>query len=104
MPDFSLFGTYIATFIRSWFSEMSGLVGVVAFIGGLVAAAFRRPMAFGALVTLAAVAVVIGGYDAWRSEYIKNVGDAFFRFHVADVNNIDNESFNYSINVQNDTK
>lgn len=103
MPDLSLFPTYIAAFFHSWFSEMSGFVGVVAFVAGLVAAALRRPLAFGALVTLVGVATVIGGYDAWRSEYIKNIGDSFFRFHVADANEIANESFNYSINVQNDT-
>jgi hypothetical protein len=103
MPDFSFLPAYIAAFFHSWFSAMSGFVGVVAFVAGLVTAVLRRPLAFGSLITLAAVAIVIGGYDAWRSEYIKNIGDSFFRFHAADANEIGNESFHYSINIQNNT-
>jgi hypothetical protein len=103
MPDFSFFPAYIAAFFRSWFSEMSGFVGVVAFISALIAAARGKQLLFGPLITLAAVAVVIGGYDAWRSEYAKNIGISFFEFRVSDTNMIGDEDFNYSMNIENDT-
>jgi hypothetical protein len=103
MPDFTYFLPFLSALAHGWFTAMSGGVSVLAFIASGVAAWRGRPLALGVLLSLGIVGIGLASYEVWRAEYIKNAGQAYFRFYTSDIDNIGEPETQIRVNVQNDT-
>lgn len=78
MPDLTLLGSYFGVIAHGWFGAMSGFIGVLLFVIGVVYILLGRSVGPVVMFILSGLGIGLSGYEAWRVEYLKNISVAVF--------------------------